>query len=212
MGDTRRWLISIAFATVGLLLLWAYVARPVGRSTDSAAAQTRASATTFPALASPGVVTLPAPVPVTAPSRLRLVDQAITARVDVSGLASDGSMVIPQDPSVIGWYSRGALPGAARGSMVLAGHINSRASGPGVLAALAKAKVGDTVVVQLTDGRGFAYRVSQIEQFHKRSLPLATIFDDAGPHQLTLLTCYGRFLGSDLGYEDNLVVTATPIG
>lgn len=225
----RRWLLPFLTSTVGLLLLWAYGARPVGAPAQSeleASAEAASSAAVVTATPSasptpslsptavtsaPLKVTVPEPVPVSGPARLRLLDQRITAPVSRTGLASDGSMVIPKDPGVIGWYSHGALPGAAKGSMVLAGHINSRTSGPGVLAALSRAKVGETVVVQLADGRGFAYRVNRIEQFHKRELPITRIFDDAGAHRLTMLTCSGRFLGRGLGYEDNLVVTAVPL-
>ena len=53
------------------------------------------------------------------------------------GLRADGSLVIPDDPQVVGWWTGGSMAGEPFGSVVLAGHVDSAARGVGVLAGLA---------------------------------------------------------------------------
>jgi sortase (surface protein transpeptidase) len=111
----------------------------------------------------------------------------------------------------MGWYRFGPLPGAARGSSVLAGHVDARDFGTGPLARLAAVQPGAVVIVTAADGTALRYRVSSVERITKAALPLDRLFAPDGRHRLALVTCGGRFLPDAGGYEDNIVLTATPL-
>ena len=92
------------------------------------------------------------------PQTLVLPDGA-QATVTSSGLHPDGSLVIPEDPAVVGWWNGGALSGDAFGSVVLAGHVDSARYGLGAMAQLRTLKGGQ--IVELRAGtRRMRYRVT----------------------------------------------------
>lgn len=209
----RRWLPPLLAAMLGLILLWAYAARPISNAGPAASPAPSAvkAAPSSPPTSRSAEASASATAQLGVPLQLSLLSQRSSAPVVSTGLEADGSMHVPRDPGTVGWYSRGARPGATRGSMVMAGHVNSRSQGKGLLAGLRKTKIGDVILVRVPDGRGYAYRITHIRDYHKQVLPLANIFADDVPHRLTLIRCSGRFLGQQMGYEDNLVVTATPV-
>lgn len=86
------------------------------------------------------VVTAPAP------AHLALPRLGVDAEVVDVGVDLDGQMSVPSDVAEVGWYRHGPVPGAA-GSAVLAGHVDSRTQGLGVIAGLTRLAVGDEVVV-----------------------------------------------------------------
>jgi sortase (surface protein transpeptidase) len=155
-------------------------------------------------------ITIPAPVP--APRSLRLPSVDVTMPVIATGVARDGQMELPDDPSQIGWYRFGAAPGDRRGSAVLAGHVDSIDEGAGPLARLASVSVGERVVVTDGDGARLTYRVTDVQRIAKAALPVDRIFRPDGRHRLVIVTCGGRYLPDAGGYEDNIVVSARPVG
>jgi sortase (surface protein transpeptidase) len=127
-----------------------------------------------------------------------------------TGLTAAGQMALPDHPQQVGWYRYGPQPGDPAGSVVLGGHVDSRAYGIGPLATLGRLERGDRVVVQRTAGRQ-VYRVRSVRLISKRALPVAALFDRSGPPTLRVLTCGGPYDPSRGGYRDNLVVTADPL-
>lgn len=137
------------------------------------------------------------------------------APVVAADTAADGVLAVPEDPAVIGWWTGGARIGDPYGSTVLAGHVDSRGYGVGVLAELGRAAVGDRVAVTAgTAGTARQdYRVVSVEQVPKARLAADTaVFDQSGAPRLVLITCGGRFDPAARAYEDNLVVIAEPVG
>jgi hypothetical protein len=133
-----------------------------------------------------------------------------TAPVRNSGVHPDGSLVIPDDPAVVGWWNGGALAGDAFGSIVIAGHVDSARYGLGAMAQLRTLKVGQ--VVELRAGtKRLRYRVST-----RRSLPQAELaartdaFRQDIPPRLVLITCGGAFDPVRHRYQDNLIIVAQP--
>jgi hypothetical protein len=143
------------------------------------------------------------------PRRLVISRLGISMPVLPTGLASGGQMALPEHPQQVGWYRYGPQPGDASGSVVLGGHVDSRAYGIGPLAALGRLERGDRIVVQQAAGRQ-VYRVRSVQLISKRALPVAALFDRGGPAALRILTCGGPYNPSRGGYQDNLVVTAVP--
>jgi hypothetical protein len=147
-----------------------------------------------------------------APQSVEVAGVGLVMPVTATGVAKDGQMALPADPRVMGWYRFGPQPGDPRGSAVLAGHVDSREFGTGPLTRLASVQPGAEVVVTAADGEQLRYRVTDVERITQAALPVDRLFDPAGAHRLTLVTCGGRYLPDAGGYEDNIVVTAAPIG
>jgi hypothetical protein len=130
------------------------------------------------------------------------------------GVADDGQMALPDDPAVAGWYRFGPGPGE-RGSVVLAGHLDSVRFGVGPLVRLREVEVGQRIEVTVDRRRGAAartltYVVQRVDRFDRQALP-AALFARTGPERLRLVTCGGAFDPDAGGYEQNLVVTAVPL-
>lgn len=143
------------------------------------------------------------PTSITLPGRL-------TTRVDVASTV-DGQLAVPTDVAHVGWWDGGAKAGEPFGSMVIAGHVDS-VGGLGFFAKLLSMKVGDDVTV--SDGRHqLTYRVASVVEVKKGVLATGTsAFAQTSDHRLTLITCAGIYDRGAGGYEENLVVTATPTG
>ncbi|WP_084105186.1 class F sortase [Demequina sp. NBRC 110056] len=129
--------------------------------------------------------------------------------VDV-GLAEDGSMEIPADADVAGWYRFGPAPGSDAGNAVLAAHVDD-ARGVGPFASLRDLDAGDAVTVVDASGEAHGFVVDRVEQTSKREVDMDLVFDRDTPGQLVLVTCGGRFDWDARHYEDNVVVYATPV-
>nr|WP_276610685.1 class F sortase [Kineococcus siccus] len=135
----------------------------------------------------------------------------IAAPVLAVGVDEDGLLEIPRDGDDIGWYRWSAVPGGP-GTSVFAGHVDTVEDGPGAFFALERAAPGDRVAVTLEDGSVREFAVTARESFPKQALPVDTVFRRGGPPQLVLVTCSGRFDERTRSYEENLVVTAEPVG
>lgn len=133
------------------------------------------------------------------------------AQVLAAGVRPDGSMVIPPDPQEVGWWTGGALPGEPFGTTVLAGHVDSRVYGLGVLAGLKQARVGQVITVR-SGARSLSYRIISKRKIPKAELASGTdaFRQDVG-QRLVVITCGGPFNLTTHRYEDNLVVVAVPL-
>jgi sortase (surface protein transpeptidase) len=135
----------------------------------------------------------------------------VEAPVVPVGVTAAGVMVIPEPVDRVGWYRFGPAPGAAAGSVVLAGHVDSARQGRGALFGLRTIDVGSRIDLVTADGRTVGYRVTGRETIVKRRLPVERLFDRAGAPRLVLITCGGPFDEATSSYRDNLVVAADPV-
>lgn len=178
---------------------------------DSAAASSR---TPSRAAASSGVGVRPAELPpvrpTAAPTLLRIPRLGVALPVDPAGLAEDGQMALPDEPTRLSWYRFGPGPLSPRGATVLGGHVDTIEDGAGPLARLAAARPGDRLQV-LVDGRTLAYRIITVTRIPKVRLDTGQVFARGGPPRLHLLTCGGAYLPDRGGYQDNVVVVARPV-
>lgn len=141
-------------------------------------------------------------------SRL-IINRLHTDAAVVGVVAVHGVMQIPRDPSVLGWWSGGAAPGARRGHVVVVGHVNF-AGERGALAALPQLRPGDTVMLGTAQHRSH-YVVTALRSYPKSSGLPAAIFAKTGAEQLVLITCGGPFDAASGNYEDNIVAYADPV-
>jgi len=131
----------------------------------------------------------------------------IRARVIPVGITlPGGTMQIPGDVSVVGWYRFGPSPGQP-GSAILVGHVDTRLQGPGAFFRLAHLRIGASIIVESDEGTRLLFRVVARRSYPKGQLP-RRIFDRAGEAMLTLVTCGGSFDRRLRRYADNVVIFA----
>lgn len=150
--------------------------------------------------------------PTFAPTRLsyrRGSEPPIWSEIDAVRTLADGRLDLPPADR-IGWWSGSAEAGQKLGSIVLAGHVDST-EGLGFMAALLGARPGDRITLT---GSGERQR---FQITGTRTVARARLADDAdwndqaGPLQLVLITCYGRYDPVAGDYAQNLIITASPL-
>jgi Sortase domain len=142
-------------------------------------------------------------------ARVTVPSGGIGSAVRPVGVSADGQMELPADPEVLGWYRFGPAPGEGSGSVVLAGHLDSKRYGLGPLVGLREVEVGDPVTLTRSDGTRVDYAVVDVRRYDRQALP-EELFSRTGPERLRLITCGGEYLPDEGGYQENLVVTAVP--
>jgi hypothetical protein len=139
------------------------------------------------------------------PLHLRVPDLGVSVPVvDIS--LTEGVLVPPADPQVLGWWASGAEPGALRGTALVTGHTVS--TGGGALDDLHLLARGDRVFVVTEKGR-IRYEVATVVRYSKRALAEAAdrVFSQEVPGRLVLVTCTD-FDGHE--YLGNTLVFAVP--
>lgn len=145
---------------------------------------------------------------------------AAPVRVDVARLGihsslvdlrknPDGSVQVPVDYGIAGWYVGSAHPGDA-GPTVLIGHVDSK-HGPGIFYAVSRLHPGDQIVVTRADRSRAVFVVQQVQRYAKRAFPTASVYRGDRRASLRLVTCGGVFDGRTGHYLDNTVVFAEPL-
>lgn len=134
-----------------------------------------------------------------------------SAPIQAADTAADGSLLIPENPRVVGYWSGGAKPGEPFGSLVIAGHVDSAKYGVGVLFGLKGVKNDE--VIEVRNGKQHQrYRVTGTKTVAQQSLATdnRTIFDQTTPARLIVITCGGPFDPVKHRYQDNVIITAVP--
>jgi LPXTG-site transpeptidase (sortase) family protein len=144
------------------------------------------------------------------PSRITIPSLGLNANVVPVGIEDDGAMEIPNAVEA-GWYRFGPRPGSPNGSAVIAGHVDHRKT-PGVFIELRRLDIGAEVSVTDDTGKLHRYVVTERYQVNKHELPVKELFRRTGEPVLTLITCGGEFDRKTRSYDDNIVITAIPLG
>ncbi|WP_059009167.1 class F sortase [Streptomyces specialis] len=187
---------GVCAALAGSLLLWAEPAR-------------LADAGALPGLVPDRAGAQPAALPPSPPQLLTLPGRSRTPVVPVAA-GADGALRLPEAPDELGWWSLGAQPGAPRGTVLIAGHVDTADGGPGAFAALADVPVADRGGVTTADGRRHGYRIPARRVYDGDALP-ADLFTTTGPARLALVTCAGPYDDRAGRYEQNLVLYGQPV-
>jgi hypothetical protein len=109
---------------------------------------------------------------------------------------------VPEDPQVVGWWAGGGA------TLVLDGHVDTAAKGPGALFHLIDLAAGDEVRLTSADGAVQRFTVTQVHAYPKATLP-SDVFRSTT--HLVIITCGGRFDRHRLQYDDNIVAYAEPV-
>jgi hypothetical protein len=147
------------------------------------------------------------------PKRIRLLSSGgVAASIRGVDAGAGGVLELPRDPGDVGFWVGGSLAGELFGSVVLAGHIDSRQRGVGFFARLLDVEPGDRVELS-GDGVRLTYVVRSNREVPKGVLATdAEVFDRRAPGRLVLITCTGTFDPRTRHYDHNLVVLAEPQG
>lgn len=148
----------------------------------------------------------PQPLPRSVPVELQIPAIGVRTSLVQLGLARDGTLQVPTNFAVAGWYTLGPAPGEL-GPAVIAGHIDSY-RGPAVFFRLARLGTGDEVRVTSQDGMVGVFRVYEVGRYPKTSFPTDRVYGDTATPELRLITCGGAFDQKARSYRDNVVVYA----
>jgi sortase (surface protein transpeptidase) len=122
------------------------------------------------------------------------------------GLAKDGSLEVPADPSAPGWFTPGPSPGQF-GPAVIAGHVDSD-EGPAVFYRLGELRRGDHVNVGRRDGSTAVFVIDRVHSYLKDQFPTRAVYGNSTNRaELRLITCSGDY-DDELGYLSNTVAFA----
>ena len=201
MPAERR--VAAGLASLTLALVLGACGEPPARpeaSPPAAPTTTAARATTPPSTRPPR----PSP-----PVRVEIPSIGVSSRLVRLGLNADGTMEVPRDYGLAGWFTGGVMPGQD-GPAVISGHVDSR-SGPAVFYRLRDLRRGDTIRVQRADGDWVAFEVTTTARYAKASFPTDAVFGPVTGPVLRVITCGGAFDRSSGHYLDNVVVTARPV-
>jgi hypothetical protein len=221
-GECRRR--PSAFSVAGLLfaaalLLPGCAAQPAQQAPASPPAASQAGATSPAQRESSAAGTAPVPeIPVRpatpestaaepSPVSLTVAGTSIDMPVVPVGVAEGGAMEIPDAFDRAGWYRFGPAPGAAAGTAVIAGHIDTK-SDTAPFSQLKTVAAGTLVQVGRQGAPALNYRVVGVELMAKDRFDGSSVFRRSGPHELKVVTCGGEWLDERMDYSDNVIVTA----
>jgi LPXTG-site transpeptidase (sortase) family protein len=140
------------------------------------------------------------------PTRLLVPSLRVDAPVVRIGV-TNGTLIPPDDPQVLGWWSDGAPPGAKTGGALITGHTVH--TGGGAMDDLETLTHGDPITVRTVEGN-VDYTVNKVKVYRKATLAqdAATIFSQERPSRLVLITCEDW---DGTKYLSNVVVLGHPV-
>ena len=143
---------------------------------------------------------------------LILPSAGIRAAVVQVGLTPDGAMGSPDNPFVVGWFNRSALPGKS-GNALLGGHRDYQDRDGnidvGVCWKLDETRVGDQLIM-FDESQNLYYVYDIVDKATIRPDSKAAIryLSQTRESVVTLITCSGDFDERTHSYEERIVVVA----
>jgi Sortase domain len=186
------------------------------REAGGAAGRTAAAAGAARASPSSSTVVIDVPIrswrrlPPSPPVRVEIPGIGVTSPLVRLGRNPDGTMQVPTDFQVAGWFAEGPEPGQL-GPAVIAGHVDST-TGPAVFYRLRELRPGDLIRVTRADRREVRFVVESVASYPKQALPAELVYGSTTVPSLRLITCTGTFDRARRSYRDNLVVSAVVAG
>lgn len=158
-------------------------------------------------VAAPSSSNAPSPLmPESDPVRLRVPSIGVDTSLMELGLQRDGTMEVPPDGEIAGWYTKAPTPGEL-GPAVIAAHVDWKGD-PGTCYELDELAPGDGVSVERQDGTTAKFVVTKVEQHPKDAFPTDAVYGDIDHAGLRLITCGGDFDEEARSYRDNIIAYA----
>lgn len=134
------------------------------------------------------------------------------ARIVEIGLKGQGEMATPYNIYDVGWYtgSGSVLPGQTGVSVI---NAHGGDLGYGVFRSLPKLPIGETITIEMGDGRVYNYRVvesvrKQLGDEANQYMTAAFTPVSGATNTLSLITCTGDWLDAQQTYSQRLFVKA----
>jgi LPXTG-site transpeptidase (sortase) family protein len=143
---------------------------------------------------------------------LILPSAGIRAAVVQVGLTHDGAMGSPDNPFVVGWFNRSAVPGEL-GNALLGGHrdyqdLNGNVD-VGVCWELDETRVGDQLIMfEHSSNRYYVYDIVDTVTIRPDSQEAIKYLSQTRESVVTLITCAGDFDEDTHSYSERIVVVA----
>jgi hypothetical protein len=127
-----------------------------------------------------------------------------------AGNAPDGSLAVPEDIRVAGWWRGGSRLGDPFGATLLAAHVDSVRQGLGPYASLLSAHAGQRIAVASAHLKQ-TFSVVSLQLVPRSTLAQhRRLFAARGDRRLVLVTCAGPYDVRRGGYQNLAVITAVP--
>lgn len=140
------------------------------------------------------------------PVRVEIDAIDVGAEVEGLGLRDDGTIEVPDQGEMAGWYRYGEHPGEA-GPTVIGAHVDWDGE-PGVFVDLEQLTEGELIRVVDSDGQSFTYEINELQQHKKDRFPTFDVYGTTTEDTLRLVTCAGPFDQQQRRHRDNLIVFA----
>jgi sortase (surface protein transpeptidase) len=196
--------VAAGLASLTLVLVLGACGEPPPR--PEASPSTAPATTTTSTRAAAPSTTRPPPRP-SPPVAVEIPSIGVSSRLIRLGLNADGTMEVPRDYGVAGWFTGGAMPGED-GPAVISGHVDSK-SGPAVFYRLRELRLGDRVEVVQAGGSRARFTVERVEQFDKQRFPTDDVYYPTLSPRLRLVTCGGAFDPATGHYRSNVIAFAS---
>ena len=139
-----------------------------------------------------------------------LPSAGIHAAIVQVGLTSDGAMGSPDNPFVVGWFNRSAIPGEL-GNALLGGHRDYQDRDGnidvGVCWELDETSVGDQLIMfDQSSSRYYVYDIVDIATIRPDSKEAVKYLSQTRESVVTLITCSGDFDAETHSYDERIVV------
>jgi sortase (surface protein transpeptidase) len=176
----------------------------VSHSRDSAPGEFAATRQSNLRSQSTSPVLVAEPIGRSVPVHLAIPKIGVSVRLSILGLNRKGTVNIPTNFAVPGWYKGDRSPGQ-KGSAVILGHVDST-NGPAIFYKLDKLRLGNRIDVTLRNGKKLVFAVIGIRMFQKTNFPDRLVYGARTYPALQLVTCGGIFDPSTNHYLSNIVV------
>ncbi len=142
------------------------------------------------------------------PVSLRIPAIELDGSLTSVGLAADGSIEVPPDYTIAGWYRDSPTPGEI-GPAIIVGHLDN-IHGLAVFWRLRELIPGQTVEVTREDGKVASFTIEKVVQVPQdESFPSQEVYGNTDKAALRLITCGGTFNHLTQRYSDNTIVFAS---
>ncbi|MEX0881541.1 MAG: class F sortase [Candidatus Saccharimonadales bacterium] len=138
------------------------------------------------------------------PTRLRIPKIAVNTSFTDLGKKADGTIQVPSDPYVVGWYTKAPTPGEL-GPAIVIGHVD-RPGGPAVFWRLRELVPGDTFAIDRADGTTVKFKVDDVKKVPQVGFPTEEVYGNIDYAGIRLITCTGTWDRYQRRYSDNLIV------
>ena len=200
---SRRWVLILVAATVGLLVSVAVATGAIGGSPNEASSTTESRSEPSSSVAQRAAAkafSMPRSVPV----RLRVPGIGVDSKLMDLGLKRDGTLGTPPGAFPAGWFTGAPTPGEV-GPAIIVGHV--RYETPGVFERLTEMRPGDKILVNRKDGSTARFRVTRLAHFAKSHFPTKQVYGNIDHAGLRLITCGGLDAKTN-EFDENVVVFA----